>query len=102
ISDVHDAHSPNPATDSYVSTATGPGEAAHDAQLKDYDDAFEAFFQNLAAHGINKSNTLFAITVDEGDHFTGGAGIPQPDGSLAYAHTACATLTACPSNQIGE
>ncbi len=102
ISDVHDAHAPNPATDSYVSTATGPGEAAHDAQLKDYDDAFQAFFQNLAAHGIDKSNTLFAITVDEGDHFTGGAGIPQPDGSLQYAHTACATLTACPSNQIGE
>jgi hypothetical protein len=102
ISDVHDAHAPNPATDSYMSTATGPGEAAHDAQLKDYDDAFAAFFQNLAAHGIDKSNTLFAITVDEGDHFTGGAGIPQPDGTLQYAHTACATLTACPSNQIGE
>ena len=102
ISDVHDAHAPNPATDSYASTATGPGEAAHDAQLKDYDDAFQAFFQNLAAHGIDKSNTLFAITVDEGDHFTGGAGIPQPDGTLQYAHTACATLDACPSNQIGE
>ena len=102
ISDVHDAHTPNPATDSYVSTATGPGEAAHEAQLKDYDDAFAAFFQNLAAHGIDKSNTLFVITVDEGDHFAGGAGIPQPDGTLQYAHTACATLTACPSNQIGE
>ena len=99
---MHDAHAPNPATDSYVSTATGPGEAAHEAQLKAYDDAFQAFFQNLAAHGIDKSNTLFAITVDEGDHFAGGAGIPQPDGSLQYAHTACATLTACPSNQIGE
>ena len=102
ISDVHDAHAANPATDSYVSTATGPGEAAHDAQLKDYDDAFAAFFQNLAAHGIDKSNTLFVITVDEGDHFTGGAGIPQPDGTLQYAHTACAALNACPSNQIGE
>ena len=102
ISDVHDAHVANPATDSYESTATGPGEAAHDAQLKDYDDAFAAFFQNLAAHGIDKSNTLFVITVDEGDHFAGGAGIPQPDGSLQYAHTACAALNACPSNQIGE
>ena len=102
ISDVHDAHAANPATDSYVSTATGPGEAAHDAQLKDYDDAFAAFFQNLAAHGIDKSNTLFVITVDEGDHFAGGAGIPQPDGTLQYAHTACAALNACPSNQIGE
>jgi hypothetical protein len=102
LSDVHDAHTPNPATDSYTSTATGPGEAAHDAQLKDYDDAFQAFFQHLAAHGIDRSNTLFAITVDEGDHFTGGAGIPAADGTLQYAHTACATLSACPSNQIGE
>src|SRR5207237_2361313 len=80
----------------------GPGEAAHEAQLKDYDNAFQAFFQNLAAHGIDKSNTLFAITVDEGDHFAGGAGTPQPDGTLLYAHTACATLTACPANQMGE
>jgi hypothetical protein len=102
ISDAHDAHVPNPLTDSYQSTANGPGEAAHEAQLKAYDDAFAAFFSNLAAHGIDKSNTLFAITVDEGDHFAGGAGIPQPDGTLAYARTACATLTACPSNQIGE
>jgi hypothetical protein len=102
ISDAHDAHVANPLTDSYQSTANGPGEAAHEAQLKDYDNAFQAFFQNLAAHGIDKSNTLFAITVDEGDHFAGGAGTPQSDGTLLYAHTACATLTACPSNQMGE
>jgi hypothetical protein len=102
ISDAHDAHTPNPANDSYASTANGPGEAAHDAQLKAYDDAFQAFFQDLAAHGIDKSNTLFAITVDEGDHFAGGTGVPQPDGTLQYAHTVCTTLTACPSNQIGE
>ena len=52
--------------------------------------------------GITKSNTLFVVTVDEGDHFAGGQGTPQPDGSLAYAHTNCVVLTACPSNQIGE
>jgi hypothetical protein len=108
ISDVHDAHTPNPSTDAVTSAATGPGEAVHEAQLRDYDDAFASFFANLAAHGINKSNTLFVVTVDEGDHFTGGAGIPQTDGTLQYAqnaqgvHTACAVLTSCPSNQIGE
>src|SRR4029078_13150377 len=37
-----------------------------------------------------------------GDHFAGGTGTPQPDGTLAYAHTNCSTLTACPANQIGE
>ena len=87
ISDVHDFHTPNTTTDSYNSSATGPGEATHEAQLKAYDDAFAAFFTNLAAHGINKSNTLFMITVDEGDHFAGGVGTPQPDGSTRlYPH----------------
>jgi hypothetical protein len=42
------------------------------------------------------------VTVDEGDHFAGGTGTPQPDGTLAYKHTPCADLTACPANQIGE
>jgi hypothetical protein len=108
LSDVHDAHTPNPNTDSYQSSATGPGEAAHEAQLKSYDDAFARFFADLAAHGINQQNTLFAVTVDEGDHFTGGAGVQAADGTLTYAsdangvHTACAVLTACPANQIGE
>lgn len=102
ISDVHDQHTPNTSSDSYVSSATGPGEAVHEQQLAAYDDAFASFFQNLAAHGIDKSNTLFVVTVDEGDHFAGGVGAPQPDGTLAYNHTTCTDLSACPANQIGE
>jgi hypothetical protein len=47
-------------------------------QLHDYDTAFQKFFDRLAADGINKSNTLFAFTVDEGDHFVGDA--PTPAG----------------------
>ena len=35
--------------------------------------AFGKFFDRLAADGINKSNTLFLFTVDEGDHFAGDA-----------------------------
>ena len=102
ISDAHDLHVPNTTTDSYQSSATGPGEAAHEQQLAAYDQAFEQFFQNLAAHGIDKSNTLFVVTVDEGDHFAGGIGTPQGDGTLAYSHTTCTDLHNCPSNQIGE
>ncbi|HEY7398000.1 MAG TPA: hypothetical protein VH538_06850 [Gaiellaceae bacterium] len=102
LSDVHDCHTPNTTSDSVVSTAQGPGESCAEQQIADYNTAFGAFFSNLAAHGIDKSNTLFVITVDEGDHFTGGAGIPQSDGTLAYSHTNCTDLTACPSNQIGE
>src|SRR5580765_7390873 len=94
ISDAHDNHT--------LARASGPGEADYKQQLADYDTAFNAFFQRLATDGITKSNTLFGVTVDEGDHFAGGPGTPQPDGSLAYAHTNCTVLTACPSNQIGE
>ncbi len=102
ISDAHDYHVPNPVTDAYVSTAQGPGESNFKAQLKAYDDAFNAFFQNLATHGINKSNTLFVVTVDEGDHFAGGNGTPQSDGSFSYTHANCTVMTACPGDQIGE
>jgi hypothetical protein len=102
LSDVHDCHTPNVATDAVVSAAQGPGESCATGQINEYDAAFKQFFSNLAAHGINKSNTLFVITVDEGDHFAGGTGTPQSDGSLSYSHTNCSVLSSCPANQIGE
>ncbi len=103
ISDAHDLHVPTLATDSYTSTATGPGEITHLQQLKAYDLAFQNFFDNLQQHGIDQSNTLFVITVDEGDHFAGGVGTPQPDANnLIYDHRTCTDLTKCPTNQIGE
>ena len=67
ISDVHD--------DQYYDNhgnAFGPGEAGHEAQLREYNAAFTAFFRRLAHDGINKSNTVFLVTVDEGDHYDGG------------------------------
>jgi hypothetical protein len=95
ISDAHDNH--------VLARASGPGEADYKQQLADYDAAFATFFQRLQRHGIDKSNTLFVVTVDEGDHFAGGVGTPQADGSLAYSHTPCAPATqTCPTNQIGE
>ena len=39
--------------------------------MKNYDEAFGKFFDRLADAGINKSNTLFVFTVEEGDHFVG-------------------------------
>ena len=97
ISDAHDNHT--------LARASGPGEADYKQQLADYDAAFASFFQRLQADGIDKSNTLFVVTVDEGDHFAGGAGLPDGSGNLTYAHTACPlapVATTCPSNQIGE
>jgi hypothetical protein len=106
ISDAHDNHTssfPAPFNPNFP-RASGPGEADYKAQLRAYDDAFVAFFDRLANHGITKDNTLFVVTADEGDHYAGGAGLAQPDGSLAYAHTNCSwtTTAACPPNQIGE
>jgi hypothetical protein len=67
ISDAHDAH----GNSGSIHFAYAPGEAGYVQQLHDYDTAFQQFFDRLAADGINKSNTLFLFTVDEGDHFAG-------------------------------
>ena len=85
ISDAHDAHPNGPAF--------GPGQAGYVAALKAYDDAFSTFFTRLAKDGIDGSNTLFIFTVDEGDHFVGGAPSPANcDG----------VTTPCNYSQIGE
>jgi hypothetical protein len=102
ISDAHDNHT--------LARASGPNEEDYKQQLRDYNTAFGVFFDRLKKDGIDKSNTLFVVTVDEGDHFAGGVGTPDPsatDGALTYNHGFCpqASLTAvtpCPSNQIGE
>jgi hypothetical protein len=73
LSDVHD--------DQYYTNngnAFGPGEAGHEAQLREYNAAFQAFLRRLGEDGINKSNTVFLVTVDEGDHYDGGAPL-NPD-----------------------
>jgi hypothetical protein len=68
ISDAHDAHPHGPAY--------GPGQAGYVAALKANDAALGLFFDRLAGDGINKSNTLFVFTSDEGDHFAGGPASP--------------------------
>src|SRR5262249_30997850 len=71
----------------------GPGEAGYTQQLQAYDQAFGKFFDRLAADGINKSNTLFVFTVDEGDHFVGDP--PTPSGCDGVT-------TPCNYNRVGE
>ncbi|HVZ89472.1 MAG TPA: hypothetical protein VHG72_21095 [Polyangia bacterium] len=87
ISDAHDNHG--------NATPFGPGDAGYVAQLKAYDQAFDAFFTELAAHDIDKTNTLFIITVDEGDHFVGG----QPSNPSCDGVT---TPCVWPAGQVGE
>jgi predicted transcriptional regulator len=89
ISDAHDGHGIS-GKDHY---AYGPGEAGYVQQLHEYDQAFQTFFDRLAADGINKSNTLFVFTVDEGDHFAGD----QPTNAGCDGVT-----TPCTYNRVGE
>jgi hypothetical protein len=81
ISDAHDNHAHDIATaptacstdpELALGNANGPGSICYEAQLVAYNEAFGKFFSRLAADGINKQNTLFVITADEGDHYAGG------------------------------
>jgi hypothetical protein len=74
ISDAHDQH----GAAGEIHATRGPGEADYVQQLRNYDEAFRKFFHRLAAAGINKNNTLFVFTVEEGDHFVGSQ--PQNPG----------------------
>ena len=82
ISDVHDQH----GVAGEIHIARGPGEADYVQQLAAYDQAFGQFFDRLAADGIDKSNTLFVFTVEEGDHFVGS---PPTDPSCDGVTTPC-------------
>jgi hypothetical protein len=75
--------------------AFGPGEAAYVDQLKQENQAYAAFFERLAADGINKHNTLFVFTADEGDHF---AGVSPRNAGCDGVTTACEY----PANGVGE
>jgi hypothetical protein len=70
VSDAHTDHSAANTGD------FGPGEQGYEQQLHDYDAAFGQFLTRLASDGITPANTLFAVTTDEGDHFSGSTGTP--------------------------
>jgi hypothetical protein len=89
ISDAHDGH----GTSGDTHFAFGPGEAGYVQQLHDYDQAFGKFFARLASDGIDKSNSLFVFTVDEGDHFAGDP--PQNPGCDGVT-------TPCTYDRVGE
>jgi hypothetical protein len=81
--------------------ANGPGNACYVQQLHHQEQAFQAFFERLSADGINKSNTLFVFTVEEGDHYAGG---PATNQAACDGVTVACTYTAGTSgpNTVGE
>jgi len=70
LSDVHGDHTAAHTGD------LGPGEQTYEQQLRDYDQGFATFFARLAKDGITAKNTLFTVSTDEGDHFSGSAPTP--------------------------
>jgi hypothetical protein len=72
IADIHgNEHIPGLAACNGAPSALGPGTPCYVAQAQYYNAAFGAFFQRLAADGINASNTEFVLSSDEGDHVAG-------------------------------
>jgi hypothetical protein len=70
LSDAHSDHTAAATGD------LGPGEQTYEQQLHAYDRSFGQFFARLARDGITPANTLFSVTTDEGDHFSGSAATP--------------------------
>jgi hypothetical protein len=81
LSDVHGDHTAANTGD------LGPGEPLYGQQLHDYDTAFGQFLNRLKADGITPANTLFDVTTDEGDHFSGSA--PTPANCTGAAGNTC-------------
>jgi hypothetical protein len=111
ISDVHEVKASDtgpcsPASTSgghpNVSAALGPGDPCYKQNTADYDAAFQAFFNRLAADGITPANTLFVFSADEGDHFDGAnvgrALTPTCTGTAGMPSYTCSYA----SGQLGE
>jgi hypothetical protein len=85
VSDVHGDHTAADTGD------LGPGEQTYEQQLHDYDTAFGQFLTRLAGDGITPANTLFSVTTDEGDHFSGSA--PTPSNCTGLGGNYCTYAT---------
>ncbi len=85
ISDVHGDHTGAGQGD------LGPGSQLYEQQLASYNTGFQEFFDRLAHDGITPRNTLFVVTTDEGDHFSGSA--PTPAGCTGAPGNYCTYAT---------
>jgi hypothetical protein len=106
ISDLHERKSDTrtgctSATPASVNKPLGPGDSCYVANAQHYDQAFQKFFDRLAADGITPANTLFVISSEENDQFAGAnvgrATAPTPVGCDGVT-TPCNYV----AGQIGE
>jgi hypothetical protein len=102
ISDTHDKKTGATGCTS-PGTALGPGDACYVSALHDYDNAFNTFFQRLAADNITPANTEFLISAEENDQFAGANAAPgrvvQPSPAGCDGVTVTCTY---PVGQVGE
>ncbi len=102
-----DAHDHHYATADGVNAqgsafAYGPGEQGYVNQLKQYDQAFTTFFTRLKNDGIDETNTLFVILVEEGDKFAGAKGVPANCDGVTTPCTYPPIATTTPRVSKGE
>jgi hypothetical protein len=105
ISDLHERKAGTSGCTTATATANGrplgPGDACYVNNARAYDQAFETFFNRLAADGITPANTEFVISAEENDQFVGAnvgrATEPTPAGCDGVT-VACNYAT----GQIGE
>ena len=75
IGDIHERKArqlnctTTPAT--AAGNAIGPGDTCYKQTADQYDQAFQTFFERLAASGIDETNTLFVFSAEENDQFDG-------------------------------
>jgi hypothetical protein len=106
ISDIHEKKAWNPtacttASATSAGKAIGPGDACSVSNAKAYDLAFQQFFDRLQADGITPANTVFEISAEENDQFSGAnAGLAQtPTPADCDGVTVACHYT---SGQVGE
>jgi hypothetical protein len=111
IADIHgNEHIPGVTACSGAPAALGSGSPCYVAQAQYYNQAFATFFARLAADGITPKNSLFLVTVDEGDHQAGanvGRAIQPTPANCDGATVSGTTVTpdvACtyPAGSFGE
>ncbi len=111
IADIHGNEHINGVTACQgAPSALGSGSACYVAQAQYYDQAFETFFNRLAADGITAANSLFIVSSDEGDHEAGanvGRAIAPTPAACDGATVSGTTVTpdvACtyPAGSFGE
>ena len=104
ISDAHDHHyaTADGVNPQGAAFAYGPGQQGYTNQLVQYDRAFQLFFDRLQRDGIDQSNTLFVILVEEGDKFGGGPQVPANCDGLRTPCNYPPIPTTSPRVAIGE